>query len=71
MKKLLFLVVVVAFLAGCAGAAESEFWKHGSMYSTYDHLKFSWSGYQDCGSEFTKATQAQSWWGEITKECKK
>jgi len=71
MKKLLFLVVVVAFLAGCAGAAESEFWKHGSMYSTYDHLKFSWSGYQDCGSEFTKATQAQSWWGETIKECKK
>jgi len=71
MKKLLCLVMLVSFLAGCAGAAESEFWKHGSMYSTYDHLKYSWSGYQDCGSEFTKATQAQSWWGEITKECKK
>jgi len=71
MKKLLCLVMLVSFLAGCAGAAESEFWKHGSMYSTYDHLKFSWSGYQDCGSEFTKATQAQSWWGETIKECKK
>ena len=71
MKKLLCLVMLVSFLAGCAGAAESEFWKHGSMYSTYDHLKYSWSGYQDCGSEFTKATQAQSWWGETIKECKK
>jgi uncharacterized membrane protein required for colicin V production len=71
MKKLLFLVVVVAFLAGCAGADQSEFWKHSSMYQNTEHLKFSWSGYQDCGPEFTKATQAQSWWGETIKECKK
>ena len=71
MKKLLFLVVVVAFLAGCAGADQSEFWKHSSMYQNNEHLKFSWSGYQDCGSEFTKATQSQSWWGETIKECKK
>ncbi|MCX5879525.1 MAG: hypothetical protein NTY44_10495 [Deltaproteobacteria bacterium] len=71
MKKLLFLVVVVAFLAGCAGADQSEFWKHSSMYQNTEHLKFSWSGYQDCGPEFTKATQSQSWWGETIKECKK
>jgi uncharacterized membrane protein required for colicin V production len=71
MKKLLFLVVVVAFLAGCAGADQSEFWKHSSMYQNNEHLKFSWSGYQDCGSEFTKATQSQGWWGETIKECKK
>jgi uncharacterized membrane protein required for colicin V production len=71
MKKLLFLVVVVAFLAGCAGADQSEFWKHSSMYQNNEHLKFSWSGYQDCGPEFTKATQSQGWWGETIKECKK
>ena len=35
MKKLLCLVVLVAFLAGCAGAAESEFWKHDTMYKNY------------------------------------
>jgi len=71
MKKLLFLVVVVAFLAGCAGADQSEFWNHSSMYQNNEHLKFSWSGYQDCGPEFTKATQSQGWWGETIKECKK
>jgi hypothetical protein len=41
------------------------------MYKNTDHLKYSWSGYQDCGSEYTKATQAQGWWGDTTKECKK
>jgi hypothetical protein len=71
MKKLLCLVVLVMFLAGCAGAAESEFWKHGSMYQNFDHLGYSWSGYQDCGPEYTKATQTQSWWGSTTNECKK
>ena len=72
MKKLLLLVVLVAFLGACGTAAEqSEFWKHDTMYKNYDHLKYSWSGYQDCGSEYTKATKAQSWWGETNKECKK
>jgi hypothetical protein len=41
------------------------------MYQNTEHLKFSWSGYQDCGPEFTKATQSQGWWGETIKECKK
>jgi len=71
MKKLALLVVLVAFLAGCAGAEQSEFWKHDTMYRNSDHLRFSWSGYQDCGPEFTKATQSQNWWGETVKECRK
>lgn len=71
MKKLLCLLVLVSFLGACAGAAESEFWKHDTMYKNYDHLKYSWSGYQDCGPEYTKATQSQGWWGQTTDECKK
>jgi hypothetical protein len=71
MKKLLCLVALLAFLAGCAGASESEFWKHDTMYKNTDHLKYSWSGYQDCGSQYTKETKAQQWWGETVSECKK
>lgn len=71
MKKLLFLVAMVAFLAGCAGADQSEFWKHDTMYKNYDHLKYSWSGYQDCGPTYTKETKTQNWWGETVKECTK
>jgi uncharacterized membrane protein required for colicin V production len=71
MKKLLLLVVVVAFLAGCAGADQSEFWKHSSVYQNFDHMKNSMSGYQDCGSMYTKETKEQGWWGETVKECKK
>jgi hypothetical protein len=68
---LLCLVALLAFLAGCAGASESEFWKHDTMYKNTDHLKYSWSGYQDCGSQYTKETKAQQWWGETVSECKK
>jgi uncharacterized membrane protein required for colicin V production len=71
MKKLLLLVVVVAFLGGCAGADQSEFWKHSSVYQNFDHMKYSMSGYQDCGSMYTKETKEQGWWGETVKECKK
>jgi hypothetical protein len=71
MKKLALLVVLVAFLAGCAGADSSEFWKHDTMYKNTDHLKYSWSGYQDCGSVYTKETKEENWWGETGKECKK
>jgi hypothetical protein len=71
MKKLLCLVAFFAFLAGCAGAEQSDFWKHDSMYKNFDHLKYSWSGYQDCTSQYTKESQKQDWWGETITECKK
>jgi hypothetical protein len=71
MKKLALLVVLIAFLAGCAGADSSDFWKHDTMYKNSDHMKYSWSGYQDCGSVYTTATKDQNWWGETNKECKK
>jgi hypothetical protein len=71
MKKLLCLVMFFAFVAGCAGADQSEFWKHSTMYANSEHMRYSMSGYQDCGPEYTKATQAQGWWGETTNECKK
>jgi hypothetical protein len=46
MKKLLGLLVLSAFAAGCgASASQSEMWKHDTMYRDWDHLRFSWGGH--------------------------
>jgi hypothetical protein len=71
MKKLLCLVALFGLVAGCAGAEQSGFWSHDTMYKNFDHLKYSWSGYEDCGSQYTKDTKSQQWWGETVSECKK
>ena len=71
MKKLLCLVALFAFVAGCAGAEQSGFWSHDTMYKNYDHMKYSWSGYENCGPNYTKESKTQDWWGETVSECKK
>jgi hypothetical protein len=71
MKKLLYVVAFFGLLAGCAGAEQSGFWDHPTMYKNFDHLKYSWSGYQDCTSQYTKESQKQDWWGDTITECKK
>jgi hypothetical protein len=66
MKKLLCLMAFIAlFLAGCGTPAQqSEFWKHDTQYKNWDHLKFSWYGYEKPTSETGQKSQAQEWWGE-------
>lgn len=64
MKKLFLLLLTALFLYGCgAGARESGFWKHDSMYKNWDHLKFSLFGYKNPASEQAKKSQEQGWWG--------
>jgi uncharacterized lipoprotein YajG len=64
MKKLVLLVLLGAFLAGCGQpAARSEFWQHRTMYSSWDHMKFSWSGYTEPTQEDVRLAQEQGWWG--------
>lgn len=63
MKKLLVLVFLSAFLMGCGAAQKSEFWQHGSMYRTTDHLKYSWFGYKAPNPEWGEKSVEQGWWG--------
>jgi hypothetical protein len=64
MKKLVLLVLLGTFLAGCGQpAARSEFWQHRTMYSSWDHMKFSWSGYTEPNEEDVRLAQEQGWWG--------
>ena len=66
MKKLLCLMAFLAlFLAGCATPSpQSEFWKHPTVYKNWDHLKYSWWGYQKPTAETGQKSQEQDWWGE-------
>lgn len=62
MKKLLCLMAFLAlFLAGCS--TQSDVWKHPTMYKNWDHLKFSWYGYENPTKETGVKSQDQDWWG--------
>jgi hypothetical protein len=64
MKKLFLLLLTALFLYGCgAGARESGFWQHDTMYKNWDHLKFSLFGYKNPSAEKAKKSQEQDWWG--------
>lgn len=64
MKKWLLILAMGFFMTGCGSAAErSEFWEHDAMYATWDHLAFSWTGYQNPDKESLKKTKEQNWWG--------
>ena len=58
MKKVLFLLIIVFFLAGCT----AEWYKHDSIYKTQDHMFFSWGWYNNPTPE--KLEKSQEWWGQ-------
>ena len=62
MKKLTFvlLVVVGLMLAGCGG----EWLEHDAAYKSWDHMKFSYFGYDNPTSEDAKMSNEQGWWGK-------
>ncbi len=64
MRRLLVLLFLSAFLAGCGGAAQkSEFWQHDTMYRTFDHMCFSCSGYKNPNQTTMQDSLDQKWWG--------
>ena len=64
MKRWLILFTMALFLSGCGAAArDSEFWQHDSMYKTWDHMKYSMSGYTKPNKETGKKSIEQGWWG--------
>jgi len=63
MKKTLLLLLFGVFLSGCAALKESEFTEHSALYSTWDHVKYSWWGYANPTQETLKESQGQKWWG--------
>ena len=47
MKKLVLIIALGMFLAGCAGIKQSEYLEHDSHYKDWSHLGFSWWGFKN------------------------
>ncbi|MEN6465035.1 MAG: hypothetical protein ABFD62_07640 [Syntrophaceae bacterium] len=67
MKRLMLILVAVAFFAGCAAAERSEFFQHDTMYRDGDHLWYSWHKYKTTDNNDMKKSQAENWWGETVR----
>ncbi len=64
MRKIAMLILLSAFLFGCGTAAtQSEFWQHDSMYKSWSHARYSWTGYQNPSADTGKKSLEEGWWG--------
>lgn len=64
--RLALVLMLIVFAIGCASqqqVKESEFWQHSSMFKTWDHLKFSVSGYENPIPGVAEKSKDQGWWG--------
>jgi hypothetical protein len=59
MKKVLFLLIVLFFLAGCSAG----WYEHDTMYKTNDHMWYSMGGYRNTTQEDLERSESQGWWG--------
>jgi hypothetical protein len=71
MKKIIAVMMMMLFLAGCGAAArESGFYEHSTMYRNGDHLKFSIYGYKKVDPQEVRQSKEQDWWGITIEESK-
>jgi len=71
MKRAFAVMVMVLFLAGCGAAArESGFYQHKTMYSNWDHMKFSLWGYKSVDQKEARMSKDQQWWGKTCEGTK-
>jgi uncharacterized protein YceK len=64
MKKLLLVLMVCFFMAGCGTAArQSEFYQHSTMYQSWSHAGFSMWGYKNINTNDARKSNSQHWWG--------
>lgn len=63
MKNVIFLILLSLVLAGCSHFRQSEFAEHDTMYKNWEHMKFSWNGYQNPTREDVEKSREQGWWG--------
>jgi len=66
--RLTVVLVLLFVMMGCGTAAKnSEFMQHDTMYKNWDHLKFSWTGWQSPTMDDVENSAGQSWWGKEIK----
>lgn len=65
MRKLLVLLALGAFAAGCGSTtSQSEVWQHDTLYRDWDHMRFSWGDQKDVSSEEIRKSTEEGWWGK-------
>lgn len=66
MKKMILLVVIGMLFSGCAMTSEEwgDLWANDNTYKNWEHMKFSWSGYENPTVETGNMSREQGWWGE-------
>jgi uncharacterized protein YxeA len=60
MKRILFLLIVVVFLAGCS----AQWYEHDTIYKTNAHMWYSMSGYKNTTQNDLQNSETQGWWGD-------
>ena len=60
MKKVILLLIIAFFIAGCS----AEWYKHDTIYKTNSHLAYSWWGYRSTSNEDLQKSQSEGLWGE-------
>ena len=64
MKKLVLIIALGMFLAGCGTAVkQSEYMEHDSHYKTWSHLGFSWWGFKNVTEKAAETSTKEKWWG--------
>jgi uncharacterized protein YceK len=64
MKRAFVLLMVVFLFSGCGAAVrESGFYEHSNMYKSWDHMKFSMTGYKEVSPDEAKRSKEEGWWG--------
>ncbi|MBN2568628.1 MAG: hypothetical protein JXB42_04260 [Deltaproteobacteria bacterium] len=59
-KKIIFALMIVVFLAGCGASSGKD-----SVYLDWGHMGYSWWGYKSpVDDETLKRSQADEWWGK-------
>jgi hypothetical protein len=66
MNKLFIIAVMAMLFSGCAMTDEewNDLWTHSNTYRNWDHMKFSWSGYNHPTVETGRMSREQGWWGK-------
>ncbi|MEN6374780.1 MAG: hypothetical protein ABFD75_08385 [Smithella sp.] len=67
MKKCIIASVMVSMLffclCGCASLSCNEAMKHESIWKSWDHVYFSYSGYKNPTPDAIKKSAEEGWWG--------
>lgn len=63
MKRMVLIIALGMFLAGCAGIKQSEYLEHSSHYKTWSHLGFSWWGFKNVTDKAADTSAKEKWWG--------